>query len=165
MQILRTYINSLGLPDSTHLTERDVAMLVIAAGRQAGFTVRTEFSVVGRKPSGVQGRGEIDVGWYGPMPERRLVVAWEIDGRDAPDSHFTGRRNKEILGNVAKFNGSFAERKIQVLYSLSNNLSPKRPFNTNIPLLLPQDVTIYTDEQLMAPNGIEMLQSALLQLL
>jgi hypothetical protein len=170
MHILRPYLKSLGNLDSGQMTERDAAMLVIAAGRKAGFTVRTEVSVVGHRPSGKSGRGEIDVGWYAPMHGRgpqddRLVVAWEIDGRDASDGHFTGRLDKDTLGNSAKFNAACAARKIQILYSLSNNLKPKRRFNENIFKLLPVDVVIYTDEQLMAPNGIELLQNELRRML
>jgi hypothetical protein len=142
------------------LTERETAGLVIAAGRKAGYLVRTEIIVTGNKRSGRPGQGEIDVGWY-DRNSNSIRVAWEIDGHDAAEQHFFGEIKKDTMGNKEKFAASKAPLKIQVLYSLKNNLQKKAGSKESlIKRWLGSRVSVVTDEQLMQPGGIERWMTA-----
>ena len=155
MRILRTYLGRHSGVRRGQLTERETAMLVVAAGRRAGYTVRTECIVFGRKRSGAPGRGEIDVGWYN-CDDDTIRVAWEIDGQDASEEHFLGYEGKDTLGNKAKLLASEAPLKVQVLYSLKNNLRKKRDSKLDcIRHWLGSNVTVVTDEELIRRGGIE----------
>lgn len=130
-------------------------MLVICAGRSAGFQVRTEVRVSCANPNGNLVNGEIDIGWY---MDEELVVALEVDGQDAGMAHFLGNLKKGTAGNAAKFRASGASHKIQVLYSLKNSLASKGSSKINsIGGWLNNTASIVTDEQLMLPHGIESL--------
>lgn len=69
MNNLRNYLGGHPSAERAQLTERETAMLVICAGRHAGFTVKTEISVTTstRNLKGGFVRGEIDIGWYKKM--------------------------------------------------------------------------------------------------
>jgi hypothetical protein len=97
----------------------------------------------------------MDYGWY--APSNKLIVAWELDGRDVRDGHITGNA-KNKAGNAKKFAGCMAPIEIQVLFSVENALTTKPPGRAQfIRQLLPHDVRIMTDEDLMAssPSGID----------
>jgi hypothetical protein len=122
----------------------------------AGMVVRTEHQVHVVSPGGVRRSGEIDICWFHPF-SKRLVVAWEIDGQDPPDVHILGGGPKDLAGNKAKLDACKADIKMQVLYSLKNNISPKgRSKRQQIGGWLP-GVEVVTDEELMAPapKGID----------
>lgn len=160
MDVLRSYIGSHGPKRPGQLTERDVAMLIVSAGRNAGFRVQTEFRV----PTGIIGthgkevRGEIDIVWIDRKPGAQIIVAWEVDGRDAPEAHFTGQKSsrKITAGNRSKFECSGAVHKVQVLYSLTNALSEKRARDKSVvEQWLEGSAVVVLDEALYAPGGIE----------
>lgn len=128
-------------------------MLIVCAGRRAGFIVTTEISVQAQTPTGRAVRGEIDVGWY---TEGRLIAVWEVDGQDAGRAHFLGDPSKETAGNTAKLSSAEAPSKVQVLYSLKNNLKLKGTSKcASIQGWLNGVAPLVTDEELMAPQGIE----------
>jgi hypothetical protein len=92
-----------------------------------------------------------------PPVQQRLVVAWEIDGQDPPDVHILGGGPKDLAGNKAKLDACKANIKVQVLYSLKNDISPKsRSKRQQIGGWLP-GIEVVTDEELMAPvpRGID----------
>ena len=131
------------------------------AGRAAGLVVKAEIAVDVPNERGLIQRGEMDCGWYSPKGE--LVVAWEFDGRDADDWHLLGGRKttssgREVLklGNARKFSACGAPLKVQVFYSLKNDLTPKPPARPALNQLLFPDVDVVSDEQLMRAGGIEM---------
>ena len=122
----------------------------------AGMTVRTEHQVHVMSPGGVRRSGEIDICWFHPSSGRLLVV-WEIDGQDARGAHIVGGGSKDLAGNKAKLDVCKADLKIQVLYSLKNDISPKgRSKLRQIIDWLP-GVEVVMDEELMAlgPMGID----------
>jgi hypothetical protein len=127
--------------------------------------VRTEHRLRVTSPGGLARAGEIDICWFHPV-SNRLVVAWEIDGQDPPDEHIRGGGPKDLGGNKAKLDASRADIKVQVLYSLKNDISPKgRSKRPQIIDWLPV-VDVVTDEELMSPppHGIDhwMLRAAAL---
>jgi hypothetical protein len=154
---LRNYLGNNSIDGQGKLTEREVAMLVICAGRQAGFAVKTEISVI-TNTKNLKGnfvRGKIDIGWY---KEGKLIAVWEIDGQDAGIFHFSGNAKKGTAGNIAKFVAAECAYKIQVLYSLKNNLDRKsNSKRCSIQGWLNGNAHLVTDEELMEPEGIEAL--------
>lgn len=137
------------------LHQLEAATLVLRAGRVAGMIVRTEYSLAIMSPGGQLRRGEIDICWFHPVTNR-LIVAWEIDVQDPPDVHVLGGGPKDLAGNKAKLDGCGAEIKVQVLYSLKNDITSKgRSKRQQITTWLP-GVEVTTDEELMlSPGGID----------
>jgi hypothetical protein len=119
------------------LYQRELTSLIIRAGRAGGLDVVTELPVLS---------GEMDCAWYSPGFST-LLVAWEFDGRDVGNGHIAGTKTR--IGNAAKFIACTALRKIQVLYSLRNNLAYwGKSRATKIRALLSSDVEIITDVEL-----------------
>lgn len=118
------------------------------------MVVRTEHRLRVVSPGGKDKAGEIDVVWFHPK-SNRLLVAWEIDGQDASDIHIGGGGPKDLVGNRAKLTAVNASVKIQVLYSLCNDLTPKgRSRRAEIAaLLVGADVHLVTDEELMGSSA------------
>ena len=155
MKGLRAYLGNHHGMRPGQLTERETAMLVISAGRKAGFIVRTEVSVRAVGRTGKPVRGEIDVGWYNSHTNA-LLVAWEIDGRDAGEPHFLGNLKKGTVGNKAKFDACSAALRFQVLYSVKNDLALKgQSKQMLIERLLGTSAIVVTDEDLAADPGID----------
>jgi hypothetical protein len=147
---------------SGQLHQLEAATLVLRAGRMAGMVVRTEHRLDVVSPGGRHKSGEIDICWFHPSTNR-LLVAWEIDGQDPPDEHILGGGPKDLTGNKAKLAACGADIKVQVLYSLKNDISPKgRSKRQQISGWLP-GVDVVTDEDLMSPSpdGIDKLINAL----
>jgi hypothetical protein len=133
------------------LHQLEAATLVLRAGRMAGMIVRAEHRLHVVSPGGRQRSGEIDICWFHPITNR-FVVAWEIDGQDPPDEHILGGGPKDLTGNKAKFHACGADIKVQVLYSLKNDISSKgRSKRQQINGWL-SEVDVVTDEELMAPS-------------
>ena len=153
MITLRSYLGAHPGHRRGQLMEREAVMLIVCAGRRAGFTVKTEISVPTKNRNGLPVRGEIDVGWYAAG---RLAAVWEIDGQDAGEAHFRGHPKKGTAGNTAKFSAADAPFKVQVLYSLKNNLDAKGPSkHVSIQHWLDGVAFLVTDEELMNTQGIE----------
>lgn len=153
MITLRTYLGAHPGHRPGQLTEREAVMLIVWAGRRAGFTVKTEISVHTQNQNGRRVRGEVDIGWY---TADRLAAVWEVDGQDAGMAHFLGHRTRGTAGNTAKFSSADAPCKVQVLYSLKNNLEVKRPSKyESIKEWLHGVACLVTDEELMDTQGIE----------
>ncbi len=143
METLRKHIGGHKGCEAGQLYQRELTSLVIRAGRVAELDVRTEIRILS---------GEMDCGWYS-AGLKKLLVAWEFDGRDANDDHIGGGRR---LGNANKFAACGAMIKIQVLYALRNDLSYFRKSRAQrMRNLLGPEVEIVTDEELMAQDGIE----------
>ena len=105
-----------------------------------------------RSPGGNDKAGEIDIVWFHPG-NNRLLVAWEIDGHDASDIHIGGGGPKDLAGNRAKLASVNASIKVQVLYSLCNDLSPKgRSRRAEIGAALAGAADVVTDEELMGSS-------------
>lgn len=134
------------------LTERDAAMAVIAWGRNRGFVVHTEAPVrVTRE--GLERRCEFDVVWRSRNSD--LLVIWEIDGRDAGQTHFLGGEGpKGRVGNAAKFLCHPGTLRIQVLYSVKNNLRQIQRCNRgSIRGWLGNDIYFISDEELVGSRA------------
>jgi hypothetical protein len=130
----------------------ELAWFVMYAGWVAELRVRHEVKI--QVPVGNTSKtGAMDSGWYCPKTGRWLV-ARELDGRDAKDGHFCG--NKKRIGNARKFAASTAMLKVQVLYTLKNDLSPwgESRAEQHRKLLSPS-VEVVSDEQIVAQGGIE----------
>ncbi|HET7812485.1 MAG TPA: hypothetical protein VFL16_18080 [Steroidobacteraceae bacterium] len=154
LKALRAWLGSHRELRPGQLNEREVATLVVCAGRAAGFIVRTEIKVPTCLPDGGIVNGEMDVGWFHAQ-SNKLIAAWELDGQDVPDAHLLGSVTKGKAGNKAKFDACGAPLRIQVLYSVKNNLEPKRPSKKSIvERLLGTSATVVSDEDLMAEPGI-----------
>jgi hypothetical protein len=156
---LRMHLGGHANMGSGRLFEREAAALVIRAGHAAGLLVRAEIPTPWAKLSLNGKMPAMDYGWYAPS-SNKLIVAWELDGRDVGDEHIAGNAAKNKPGNAKKFAGSLAPIKIQVLYSVENALTTKPPSRVQfIRKLLPVDVRIVTDEELMdpAPAGIDVI--------
>lgn len=139
------------------LFEREAAALVIRAGRAAGLIVHAEIPIPAAKLSMKGKMPTMDYGWLAPSTNK-LLVAWELDGQDAQNRHIEGHVPKDKPGNVRKFSCCSAVFKIQVLYSVTNGVRGKGASRAlQIAKLLPKDVRIMTDEELMAPapDGID----------
>jgi hypothetical protein len=144
MESLRKYIGAHKGRLVGELYQRELTSLILRAGRVAGLDVRTEIKVL---------TGAMDCGWYAPG-SASLIVAWEFDGRDVGNAHISGTGKR--LGNAKKFAACGAKSKIQVLYALRNDLAYFNKSRADrVATLLGADVEIVTDEQLMAPSGIE----------
>ena len=161
METLRRYLGGHHphFPNWLHVLE--VGALIVRAGRAAGLIVKAEIVVTATDDLGAPQRGEMDCGWYSQSGD--LIVAWEFDGRDVDDWHlFGGRRPTKRgdvfkLGNVRKFAACGAPIKVQVLYSLKNDLTPKPPARRSLDSAIFPDVSVVTDENLMLAGGIESL--------
>lgn len=140
METLRKHLGSHHGLRPGQLHKEEVAALVMRAGRVASLIVRME----ARARAG--GRHAFDCGWFSPS-SGKLLVGWEFDGQDAGDRH--------IAGNRSKFDDCAALRKVQVLYSVKNDLTPKPASRRQIMAGLLPGVCIVADEELMAPGGIE----------
>lgn len=140
-----------GHPDQRWLHKEEVFCLLMWAGRCAGFTVKTELPVM--VPNGLS--GEIDCGWFNAAG--RLVVAWEVDGRDVGDIHVLGTRGaRPRAGTLEKLEASSATIKFQVLYSLCNDLSAKRPSReATLRACFPPTVQVITDMALMTSGVLD----------
>src|ERR1039458_257487 len=101
------------------LTLPELGALVVVAGNEAGFQVDLEVAC------GPANRHAIDCGWYtpkvGPLP-RRMIVAWEFDGRDAKNQQLLGDANR--VGTLVKLRGFDAPIKVEALYTIRNGVLP-----------------------------------------
>lgn len=112
--------------------------------------VRTEHRVRVVSPGGQPKSGEIDICWF-HASSNRLLVAWEIDGQDPPDAHICGGGPKDLVGNRGKLDACGADIRVQVLYSLKNDISSKGPSKRQQITGWLAGVDVVTDEELMAP--------------
>jgi hypothetical protein len=131
----------------------EIGSLIMRAGRIGGLKIRMELPVAVKR-DGRDSRGEMDCGWYCPST-RRLLIAWEFDGCNVKQKHIGGDHKR--IGNAKKFAGCGALVKVQVLYALRNDLSPwgGRSQADRCRQLLGRSVRVVSDEDLMAPGGIE----------
>jgi len=152
MDTLRRHIGGHEGAAPGQLCVTELGSLILRAGRAAGLIVRAEIQVVGHTGTR-EVVGEMDYGWYCPTT-RNWLVAWELDGRDVGEAHIAGKA--ERLGNAKKFIACTATMKVQVLHSLRNSLKPwGRSQADRCRRLLGSGVRVVSDEELIAPLGIE----------
>ena len=154
MHTLRTHIGNHDGARPGALCRVELESFVMRAGRAAGLKVRAEVRVAGH--TGVSPvTGELDCAWLDPVDGRYLVM-FEFDGRDVGRGHIEGTHKR--LGNAKKFEACGAELKVQVLYGLRNDLTQWGPSQRDrCQRLLGAGVRVVSDEELMAPGGIERL--------
>lgn len=137
------------------LTLHELAELIRRAGRAAGFLVRSEDKVL----PGEGRKGKLDWVWLSPLSPNP-VVAFEIEGRDA-DSDSVHR-------DILKFCARGALLNVIALFQVDHNLAEKkkprgglspREWVAQCARTSPVPIEIHIDEELMAPGGIESLQS------
>lgn len=150
MKALKEYIGGHPSFNRGQLTMHETGMLIVAAGRKAGFDVRSEVQV---EIPGWQTKKKIDFGWYHADDPKTLVVAWEVDGLDVPENHICG--NEKRAGNRAKFNAINARRKVQVLYSLRNRRQLSPCNHALVQKQLGSGISVVTDEELYAFDKID----------
>lgn len=152
----RTYLGGHTSFRPGQLHQLEAGALVLRAGRAAGLLVRTEHPVPAPTPGGRRARGEVDVCWFCPR-SGRVLIAWEVDGHDAGEAHFLGSAVKDTAGNRSKLTACAAPISVQLLYSVKNDLSPK-PASKRVEISkwMTGVAEVTTDEELMAPGGIEM---------
>ena len=147
----RTYLGGHTGLRAGQLHQLEASALILRAGRAAGLIVRTEHQVSVRNSVDDPVSGEIDVCWFCPHT-RRLLAAWEIDGHDAGESHILGNPKKGTAGIKAKLEACTAPIKVQLLYSLKNNLSAKGPSKRKQIEQWLAGIPVVTDEELMDPT-------------
>lgn len=152
MQTLRTHIGGHANAAAGQLCLVEVSSLIWRAARVGGLRARCEVPLQCRIGT-AQKTGEMDCGWYSATTAQWLV-AWELDGRDVGRAHIEG--NTKLVGNAQKFAVSTALLKVQVLYSLRNDLSPWGASQAaRCRKILGAGVRVISDEDLMASGGIE----------
>jgi hypothetical protein len=136
------------------LTLHELGELIRRAGRKAGFTVRNEYPV----GKGKRNSWRIDWVWQiGSKP----VIAFEIEGRNVPESSLAGDRRKfqELPPSCAKVVALYTVRGEQSLALPRKRMVPAKWFEE---MWQPRDehdsVHVTLDTELLAPGGIEELQ-------
>lgn len=136
------------------LTLHELGELIRRAGRVAGFAVRSEYPVDRGKRNALR----IDWVW---LADNRIVMAFEIEGRNVPESSLAGDRRKfQVL--------SSSSAKVVALYTVRGESSLALPRKRRTPIQWMQDewqprdqldtVIVTLDSELLAPGGIEQLQ-------
>jgi hypothetical protein len=143
-----------GNAEEAGLTLHELGELIRRAGRQAGFTVRSEYPV----GKGKRNSWRIDWVW---QSGKKVVMAFEIEGRNVPESSLAGDRRKfrELPASCAK---------VVALYTVRGDSSLGLPRKRRTPVewfhqeWQPRDqldtVDVKLDVELFAPGGIEQLQ-------
>ena len=139
------------------LTLPELGALVVVAGNEAGFEVELELSC------GPANRHKMDCAWYAPEVgplARRLVVAWEFDGRDATNQHLLGDAHR--LGTLMKLTDSNALIKIEALYTIRNEVLPNR--QAARAQFQAAGIRVLSDEELMTGALLHIVGEAVLHL-
>ncbi|MFO1395562.1 MAG: hypothetical protein U1F48_00720 [Burkholderiales bacterium] len=132
------------------LTLHDLSELIRRGGLQAGFIVESQFNV---KPAAKNVR-KVDWVWLNKSDPRTPVVAFEIEGRDVhPDC---------VAADVDRMRTSGARLRVIALYQVDHNRVMMRnpPFGCAPKAWVKKHagkskVSVFLDEELMMPNGIE----------
>ena len=151
------------LPRSKNaLTLHDLGELIRRAGQDAGFIVESEFKVSLDRDRLAK---KIDWVWLVRGQEKKPIVAFEIEGRNVDP--------RSIAVDCMKFKKCKALISVFALFQADHDRTPKPEIPNG---QLPEDrvkdwvkkykhgvqVEAYRDEQLMASEGIERLQTAAL---
>jgi hypothetical protein len=134
-----------------HLTLPELGALVVVAGREAGFKIKTEVAV----HTGLNAP-RIDCAWFIGNAVQPVVV-WEFDARDVRLSQLTGTTDKPgPFGKLAMFP---AATKIQALYTIRGGIKAdghalQQGFQP------PDGIQVHTDEALMQGQIIQIAEGA-----
>jgi hypothetical protein len=143
-----------GSVEEAGLTLHELGELIRRAGREAGFAVRSEYPV----GKGKRNAWRIDWVW---LWGETVVMAFEIEGRNVPESSLAGDRRKfrELSSSCAK---------VVALYTVRGETSLALPRKRRTPIEWMQEeweprhqldtVQVTLDAELFAPGGIEQLQ-------